>query len=114
MSGPRKPEILLVRHGETEWSLSGQHTSYTDLPLEPEGRRQAEAIVPGALTTYRIPLVPNARRFGAGHRIRLVVASDDQDPDSPAIMEFRHTPVGTSSRNTIRSSSRLLLPVRRT
>ena len=34
-------EIWLVRHGETEWSLSGQHTSRTDLPLTPDGEQQA-------------------------------------------------------------------------
>jgi len=34
-------EIWLVRHGETEWSRSGQHTSRTDLPLTPEGERHA-------------------------------------------------------------------------
>ncbi len=34
-------EIWLVRHGETEWSKSGQHTSYTDLPLTAEGERRA-------------------------------------------------------------------------
>jgi probable phosphoglycerate mutase len=38
------PAILLVRHGETEWSLSGQHTGTTDLPLLPAGRRRAQAL----------------------------------------------------------------------
>ena len=60
---------------------------------------------------YRIPLVPNARRFAAGNRSRLTLTSDDQNPETPAIMNFRHASVGTSSLNTIRSSSRLLLPV---
>lgn len=37
-------EIVLVRHGQTEWSESGRHTSHTDLPLTEEGRRRAEAL----------------------------------------------------------------------
>lgn len=44
MSIERREEIWLVRHGETEWSRSGQHTSRTDLPLTPEGERQAESL----------------------------------------------------------------------
>jgi probable phosphoglycerate mutase len=39
-------EIVLVRHGETEWSRSGQHTSRTDLPLIEEGRERAQALGP--------------------------------------------------------------------
>jgi hypothetical protein len=65
----------------------------------------------GETVRYRIPLVPNARRFKAGHRVRLVLMSDDQDQNKPAMFLFRHASVGTSSLNTIGSSSRLLLPI---
>jgi probable phosphoglycerate mutase len=37
------PNLYVVRHGATEWSKSGQHTSTTDLPLLPEGEEQAIA-----------------------------------------------------------------------
>jgi broad specificity phosphatase PhoE len=37
-------EVVVLRHGQTEWSLSGQHTSVTDLPLLPEGEEQARRL----------------------------------------------------------------------
>jgi probable phosphoglycerate mutase len=37
-------EIVLVRHGETEWSAAGRHTSRTDLPLVEAGRQRAAAL----------------------------------------------------------------------
>jgi probable phosphoglycerate mutase len=37
-------EIVVLRHGQTEWSRSGQHTGVTDLPLLPEGEQQAEGL----------------------------------------------------------------------
>lgn len=39
-------ELVLVRHGETAWSASGQHTGVTDLPLTPAGEHQVSRLRP--------------------------------------------------------------------
>src|SRR5437764_13960677 len=38
------PTIYVARHGETAWSLSGQHTGLTDLPLTERGERNARRL----------------------------------------------------------------------
>lgn len=39
-------ELYFIRHGETEWSRSGQHTSFTDLALTPRGEEEARTLAP--------------------------------------------------------------------
>jgi broad specificity phosphatase PhoE len=45
MNTPEHNDVYLVRHGETAWSLTGQHTGRTDLPLTPHGEEQARTLV---------------------------------------------------------------------
>jgi broad specificity phosphatase PhoE len=44
----RNPRLSLhlIRHGQTEWLLSGQHTRRTDIPLTPRGEDEARALMP--------------------------------------------------------------------
>lgn len=71
--------VLLVRHGETEWSRSGQHTSGTDLPLVEEGRERAQALrEPLARSEFALVLSSPLRRAretcelaGLGDRMEL-------------------------------------------
>ena len=46
MAESRPRLVVLVRHGATDWSEAGRHTGWTDIPLNPEGVRQASAVGP--------------------------------------------------------------------
>ncbi|MGH7723634.1 MAG: histidine phosphatase family protein [Candidatus Dormibacteria bacterium] len=46
MTEPHPHQVLLVRHGATDWSQEGRHTGWTDVPLNAEGLRQAAALAP--------------------------------------------------------------------
>jgi broad specificity phosphatase PhoE len=41
---PQLPKVYLARHGETAWTITGQHTGLTDLPLTPHGEAQARRL----------------------------------------------------------------------
>jgi probable phosphoglycerate mutase len=66
-------ELFLIRHGETEWSRSGQHTSRTDLALTEQGRVHAQAlgqILKGMLPASGLALVlssPMRRALDTAH-----------------------------------------------
>jgi broad specificity phosphatase PhoE len=51
------PQVVLVRHGETEWSVERRHTGRTDIPLSDAGRRRAAALGP---LLRRIPGIDTA------------------------------------------------------
>lgn len=79
-TGRRPPEVVLARHGETEWSRSGQHTGITDLPLTLAGRDQAERLG-GRLRSWRFSRVlcsplqralDTARLAGLGERLEVL------------------------------------------
>jgi broad specificity phosphatase PhoE len=44
MKSAALPSVYLARHGETAWSLTGQHTGLTDLPLTERGERNARRL----------------------------------------------------------------------
>lgn len=73
--------VYLVRHGATEWSLNGRHTSFTDLPLLPQGEQDARGLAP-KLTEHRFAQVltsprQRARRTAELAGFREAVVDDD-------------------------------------
>ncbi|TPM28282.1 histidine phosphatase family protein [Mesorhizobium sp. B2-3-4] len=81
------PQIHLVRHGETAWSLSGQHTGRTDMPLTPAGEAAARGVAE-RLNGLSFPAVwssPSQRAYNtsvlAGFGDRCVKMDDLQEWD---------------------------------
>ena len=79
---PTGSRCFLIRHGETEWSLSRRHTGRTDLPLLPEGRKQAESLRT-SLAPYSFRLVLHSPLARAIETCRLagLEAGAVTDPD---------------------------------
>jgi probable phosphoglycerate mutase len=73
--------LWLVRHGETEWSRDGRHTSRTDVPLTPHGEEQARALGP-LLARARPALVltsPRQRAKRTAELAGLLPSTVDED-----------------------------------
>lgn len=77
---------MLLRHGETEWSKSGQHTSVTDLPLTGAGEDQARA-VGRAIGDHDFALVLSSPRQRATETAELVGYGDRMQVD-PNLAEW--------------------------
>jgi probable phosphoglycerate mutase len=68
-------EVVLIRHGETEWSRTGRHTGRTDIPLTERGRREAQA-VGAALRDRQFALVLTSPLERAAETCRLAGFGD--------------------------------------
>jgi len=75
-SGTGGHQVVLVRHGETEWSVSGQHTGSTDIPLTAVGREQAEKLGT-RLSGWRFARVLSSPLSRALDTCRLAGLADD-------------------------------------
>ena len=74
-------EVVLIRHGETEWSAARRHTSFTDLPLTSAGEQQAKALAP-ALAGRRFAAVfssPRQRARRTAELAGLTISAVDDD-----------------------------------
>ncbi|WP_020017453.1 histidine phosphatase family protein [Promicromonospora sukumoe] len=68
---PSEPQLVLLRHGQTEWSASGQHTGRTDLPLTEDGERQARS-AGATLADYEFAAVLTSPRERARRTAEIV------------------------------------------
>jgi probable phosphoglycerate mutase len=81
-------KVLLIRHGETEWSLSRQHTGKTDIPLTENGRTVARLLQP-ILAKHVFALVLTSPLRRARETCNLAGLGDRAEID-PDLMEWNY------------------------
>lgn len=85
--GVSETQLWLVRHGPTEWSRAGQHTSVTDLPLLPEGETEAAGLAP-VLAKQEFALVLASPLLRARRTAELAGFPDAEVTDDLAEWEY--------------------------
>ena len=81
-------KVYVIRHGETEWSLSGQHTGITDIPLTENGRKGAKVLQP-FLTKQSFVLVLTSPLQRAKETCELSGLGDHAEVE-PNLMEWNY------------------------
>lgn len=94
-------QIILLRHGETEWSRSGQHTGRTDLPLTEQGEQQARSLA-GTFAQLRPVLVVASPRQRAVRTAELAGLTVDRIDDD--LVEWDYGDLEGQTTSTIRET----------
>ncbi|MDN5727744.1 MAG: histidine phosphatase family protein [Propionibacteriales bacterium] len=96
-------EIHLVRHGETEWSANGRHTSITDLDLTERGVAQARALH-GRLDLAKMDLVLSSPRLRARRTADLAGIGEDRLEFTEELAEWSYGQYEGLTSDQIRQS----------